>query len=361
VCRLLLNLMCLTLLFLYVTSCADDIKKRKSSVDPTTSPVPPPTTQPLPTPPIPPPLPPPPLPDDEFPFITKWNVENIEGELKIILPLPEGFEYDFEVDWGDDQRSQVSSWDDPDKVHVYKESGRYTVTISGRMQAWSFQRFPHSRAQLIQVVDLGNVGWLDLSGAFQECDNLTTVAARKGEFTAGVTSMANMFAGTDSANPDVSNWDTSAVDDLSGMFKDTGMATPDVSSWDTGNVTNMAAMFDGAAASDDLKVAAWDTGKVSDMSRMFANTGSEGSMDKTPYLVDWNFSTVRSMDGMLIGQTLSTESYSNMLDKISEGTVMKNVTFDAGNSQYNAIGAKAKQKLSRTSNWTILDGGAALN
>ena len=67
------------------------------------------------------------------------------------------------------------------------------------------------------------------------------------------------------------------------------------------------------------------------------------------------------MDGMLIGQTLSTESYSNMLDKISEDTVMRGVTFDAGNSRYNAIGAQAKQKLTDESNWTILDGGADLN
>lgn len=354
--------MCLTVLFFYVAGCVDDIDRRKGSVEPTSSPVettvPPTTTQLPPVPPIPQ-IPPPP--DEQVPFTTEWDIEEIEGELKIILPLPKDFEYDFEVDWGDDQRSHVSSWDDQDKDHVYKERGRYTVKILGRVQAWSFKQFPHSRDQLSKIVDLGSVGWLDLSGAFQECDNLTAVVASKGEFTAGVTNMANMFEGADSVNPDVANWDTSAVDDLSGMFKNTGMATPDVSNWDTSNVTDMAAMFDGAAASDDLKVAAWDTSKVTDMSRMFANTGSDGSMDKNPYLVDWNFSAVQSMEGMLIGQTLSTESYSNMLDKISEGTVMKDVTFDAGNSRHNAIGAKAKQKLISESNWTVFDGGADLN
>ena len=356
--------MCLTVLFFHVVSCVDDIDGR-SGVAPTPSPTPspPPLPPPTPLPPIPPPIPPPPPPppDDEFPFATEWNVENIGGELKIVLPLPEGFDYDFEVDWGDDQHAHISSWDDRDKVHVYRRSGRYTVKIFGLMQAWSFQQFSHSRDQLTAVPDLGSVGWLDMSGAFQECDNLTDIVARKGEFTRGVTSVANMFAGADIANPDVSNWDTSAVEDLSGMFENTGVAAPDVSNWETSNATNMAAMFESAAAVDDLKVDGWDTGKVTDMSRMFANTGSDGSMDKTPYLVDWDFSKVKSMEGMLIGQILSTESYSNMLDKISEGSVMKNVYFDAGNSRYNVVGASAKNKLNSESNWTIYDGGADLN
>ncbi len=365
--RLLPSLMCLTVLFFTQARCVDDIVGRRApdtSSEPSPTPTPSPTPSPTPTlPPLPPPppIPPPPPPDDEFPFTTEWNVEDIDGELKIILPLPEGFEYDFEVDWGDDQHTHISDWDDHDRIHVYRQGGRYTVKITGLMQAWSFQKFPHSRDQLTAVTNLGSVGWLDLSGAFQECDNLTIVVARKGEFTRGVTSMANMFAGTDIANPDVSNWDTTAVATFRGMFENSGAATPDVSNWETGNATDMAAMFESAAAVDDLKVDTWDTGEVTDMSRMFANTGSEGSMDRTPYLVEWDFSKVRSMEGMLTGQTLPTQSYSNMLAKISEGAVMKNVHFDAGNSRYNAVGVRAKHKLNGDYGWTIYDGGADPN
>ena len=210
----------------------------------------------------------------------------------------------------------------------------------------------------VAISDLGSVGWRDMSGAFQECDNLTAVATKKPDFTRGVTSMANMFAGGDIVEPDVSNFDTSAVTDMSGMFENTGMAAPDVSNWETSNVTDMTGMFESAAAADELKVDGWDTSSVTSMARMFANTGSEGSMDKTPYLVDWDFSKVTTMAGMLIGQALSTESYSNMLDKIAESTVKNGVYLDAGNSKYNVIGARAKNKLRGESDWTIYDGGA---
>ena len=148
---------------------------------------------------------------------------------------------------------------------------------------------------------------------------------------------------------------------MSSMFENTGTAAPDVSNWETGHVTNMAAMFESAAAVDDLKIDSWDTSNVIDMTRMFAHTGSDGSMDKNPYLVEWDFSKVKSMEGMLIGQTLPTDSYSNMLDKIAEGKRMRNVYFDAGYSKYNVIGAKAKNKLRSASGWTIYDGGADVN
>ena len=362
--RLLASLVCLTLLFFHVASCVDDVDTRSGLApapdpSPTPSPLPSPTA--LPPLPPPPPTPEPPPPDDEFPFTTEWQVENIGGELKIVLPLPEGFDYDFEVDWGDDQHAHIDSWDDRDATHVYRDGGTYTVKIHGLMQAWDFQQFPHSRDQLVAVTDIGSVGWLNMQGTFQECDNLVDVIASNGEFTRGVQSMANMFAGTDVAKPDVSNWDTSSVADMRSMFENTGAATPEVSNWETGNVTNMAAMFESAAAVDDIKVDAWDTGNVTDMTRMFANTGSEGSMDKNPYLVEWDFSKVKSMEGMLIGQTLTTESYSNLLDKIAEGKKMRDVYFDAGYSKYNVIGAKAKNKLRSESGWTIYDGGADLN
>ena len=344
-------------------SCVDDIDSRRIEPAPTPSPVPSPLPSPTALPPLPPPppTPEPPPPDDKFPFTTEWQVENIGGEFKIVLPLPEGFDYDFEVDWGDDQTRHIDSYDDRDTFHVYKKGGKYTVKIYGLMEAWDFQQFPHSRDQLVAVTDIGSVGWLNMQGAFHECDNLTDVIASNGEFTRGVRSMANMFAGADVAKPDVSNWDTSSVADMRSMFENTGAAMPDVSNWETGNVTNMAAMFESAAVIDDIKVDGWDTSNVIDMTRMFANTGSEGSMDKNPYLVEWDFSKVESMEGMLIGQTLSTESYSNMLDKIAEGKKVRDVYFDAGYSKYNVIGAKAKNKLHSESNWTIYDGGADIN
>ncbi len=363
--RLLPSLVCLHVLCGYVAGCVDDIDERTAVSESPPTATPDITTEPLPPqlPPVPPPPPPPPppLPDDEFPFISEWEVTNIGGELKIVLPLPEGFKYDFVVDWGDDQQTSVRAFDDRGATHVYRQAGRYIVKISGVMEAWSFQQLPHSRDQLLAVTDLGSVAWRDLRGAFEECDNLISVGAGKSEFTRGVESMANMFAGADLVNPDVSNWDTSAVSDLSGMFANTRLTNPDVSDWETSSVTDMTAMFEDATGIEDLRVDGWNTGQVTSMERMFANAGFSGSMDKPPYLVDWDFSKVTTMAGMLRGQTLPTASYSNMLDKIAEGSVMMNVYFDAGGSTYNTVGANAKHRLKGESGWTIYDGGADID
>lgn len=359
--RLLAELACLTVLFFLHTNCVKEFDARKPA-DPDTDPSPLPTLTPTvpPLPPVPPapPAPAPPPPDDGHPFTSEWDIQNIEGELKLVLPLPQGYSYDFTVDWGDKSNAHISTWNDRDATHIYKEAGKYTVKIRGRLEAWNFQKLSTSRDQLIAVTNLGSVGWRDLSGAFYECDFLTNVAVSNGEFIRGVTSMASMFAGADKVNPDVSNWETTAVTDMSSMFENTGSAAPDVSNWDTANVTTMAAMFESAAAVNAVDVSEWDTANVTTMARMFANAGTEGSMDKSPYLVQWDFAKVSSMEGMLIGQTLPTKSYSDLLEKIAEGTVMKNVYFDAGNSKFNIEGANAKSKLSGEFGWVIYDGGA---
>ncbi len=66
------------------------------------------------------------------PFISKWSFTSDNYFFE--LPIESGFEYNFEVDWGDG--SEITSFDDPDKAHTYTTAGTYEITITGTIQSF---------------------------------------------------------------------------------------------------------------------------------------------------------------------------------------------------------------------------------
>lgn len=64
------------------------------------------------------------------PFIFTITVNSPSTPSALTLPLVEGYTYNFIVDWGDETSSEITSWDDTDKVHAYG-NGSYTVEILG--------------------------------------------------------------------------------------------------------------------------------------------------------------------------------------------------------------------------------------
>ena len=335
-------------------------------------------------------------------FVSVWKMS--DTDKSITLPLREGFNYDFTVDWGDGSSSQVTSYDDTDITHTYGAAGDYTVTISGLVEAWFFDggnRLSdyNDHFQIISVEDLGRVGWKNLYYAFEGCTNLTTfkggdvsqVTDMESMFAdtrrldslsvenwdvsnvqnmismfhgarlanpnvsdwdvSNVTDMHSMFARATSANPDVSRWNVSNVTDMSGMFDRATSANPNVSDWNVSNVTNMGGMFSGATSANP-NVSRWNVSNVTDMSTMFF-----GATSANPDMSGWNFSSVNDMRGMFQDVTLSTTNYSNLLIRINATTQTDSVTLDGGNSKYNASGETARDELVNNRSWTITDGG----
>ena len=270
------------------------------------------------------------------PFISVWRVP--EDDKSITLPLRDGFNYNFTVDWGDDSSSEVTSHNDADRTHFYAAAGNYTVIISGLVEAWYFDG-KGDKDKIISVTDLGNVGWKNLRSAFERCSYLvefvggdvsevtdmrdmfyfaslvtpdvgdwdvSSVTNMRGLFlnakaanpdvsdwnVSSVTNMQSMFLGTTSANPDVSSWDVSNVTNMQSMFLDTSIATPDVSNWNVFNVTNMSNMFFQAKAANP-NVSNWNVSNVKNMSLMFYEADSA-----TPNVSDWDVSSVTNMQGL---------------------------------------------------------------
>ena len=112
--------------------------------------------------------------DDEIleelqPFITEWTVE--AGDT---ITLPIGGTCDFTVNYGDGtEELKVTSSTDEDRVHTYTSAGTYTITIKGKLTAFSTEQCD-CRDKLTKIVQWGNTGFSAGSGVLRidACANL---------------------------------------------------------------------------------------------------------------------------------------------------------------------------------------------
>lgn len=200
------------------------------------------------------------------------------------------YKYDFTVDWGDGSTSQVTSFDDPDTKHTYKQGGAYTVRITGLMEAMrgsSRNDEIDNSSYLMSVSDLGDVG---LKALFYTFSNLNIRTVSGGD-TAEVEIMAGVFARSMFLDADVGTWDTAKVVTMRELFRDTS-TNPDVSKWDTASVTDMSAMFARSIAANP-EVSKWNTSSVTDMNNMFYL-----AVSANPDVSQWNTANVTDMSSM---------------------------------------------------------------
>ena len=245
-------------------------------------------------------------------FRSTWRVP--ADEKTITLPLVSGYNYDFTVDWGDGESSEITAHDDEDKTHSYENEGDYNLVIEGTLEAWSFNNTGDDKDKILSVESFGDLGYKNLSRAFQGCVNL---GAFKGGVTSTVTDMSFMFWGATDADPDVSDWDVSSVINMENMFRTATSADPDVSNWDVSKVTDMTNMFNGATAANP-DVSNWDVSSVTDMRFMFW-----GATAADPDVSDWDVSSVTDMTYMFSGATAADPDVSSwIVSKVTNMTYM---------------------------------------
>lgn len=224
------------------------------------------------------------------PFVSVWRITGPNESIS--LPLRSGFNYNMFVDWGDGQVSHITSFDDPESEHAYTDAGDYRVSITGLAEAWYFN-FAGDRNKIIEVIDLGNLGWTNLESAFMGCSNLETFA---GGNTSEVTTMRSMFSGANKLNSmDLSSFDTSNVVDMNSMFFNVEvLENLDLTSFDVENVTDMANMFNSMYLLQTINLTSFNTINVTDMSFMFSGNSSLAGLD----LSSFNTAKVTTMAGM---------------------------------------------------------------
>ena len=346
--------------------------------------------------------------DTDMPFISRWRTTSANESITLPLPRSRSIngvtaEYNFRVDWGDGASEVITNAFGAD--HTYAQAGTYTVTITGRVDSWDFTN--GGADKIIEVVDLGDVGWRSLEGAFQGCSNLTSVSGGvlssvistedmfrvssssslstlnaqgwdvsnvtnmrymfRGSSIANlyggtwdvssVTNMAYMFENASNVNPDVRDWDVSSVTDMSYMFDRASVVNPDVTNWDVSSVTTMFAMFRGATVANP-NVSHWNVSNVTSMGSMFSNAESAN-----PNFAGANFASIQNMETFLRrGQpnySFSSTNYSNLLIALENTVTSRSVTLTLPNDRFErgllSEAWVARNNLIDNYNWTILD------
>ena len=243
-------------------------------------------------------------PDDPFPndpsiaepMITVWQTTT-DNET-ITLPLGNSYLHDFTVDWGDSSSSEVTSWDDPDRTHTYATAGTYTVTISGKLEKFSFAGVG-DKDKLLEVIDFGATGVKSMWESFEGASNLHSFAGGK---TPQLHLAAEAFESTPSLTAlDFSTWDTSNVTNFARFLKNAdGLVNIDVSPLDTSAALTMTEMFSDMDKIESLDLSSFNTSNVTSMKLMF--DFDDGGLELTALtsldISSFDFSNVQDMSWM---------------------------------------------------------------
>ena len=270
-------------------------------------------------------------------FVSYWDTtktnQGSSNSSQISLPLQSGGDYDFVVYWGDGSNSTVTSHNDPDKIHNYKQEGLYRINIVGKLKGFRFGD-AGDKKKLISIKRWGSMNLGNSGGYFNGATNLKSIEGTPN--LTGTTNFAYMFQHTWSFNSNLSSWNTSAVtnmrfmfkrsgfnQDLSGwdtssvtsfesMFYQAGSFNSDLDSWNTSSVTNMASMFEEARKFNG-SISTWDTSSVTTMRHMLFRANNFDS-----YIGDWDVGRVTNMRYMFtetrLNQNLSKWDVSSVID-----------------------------------------------
>lgn len=338
---------------------------------------------------------------EELPYT--FDIETLVEDDEFTPPLYEGGEYNFNIDWGDGNNDDITTWDDGDLTHTYADEGAspYSLTITGKLIGWKFDNggdknlmkditqwgvlqlgntgsaFSGCANMVITATDApGLTGITNLSNTFQLCRALTTIPGMGDCDVSAVESFYAMFHSADLFTQDITAWNTSSCNDMAYMFYGADVFNQAIGVWDVSNVTTMTWMFyQNEGFNGDIS--GWTTSSLASLSRMFSGaiafnqdirswdlsnaTSLEalfnGATSFDQNLDTLNISTITNMANMLNGVTMSTVNYSNTLIGWEAQDEQGDVVFNGGNSLYNPAGSVARSKLMANSPWTITDGG----
>lgn len=216
---------------------------------------------------------------------------SIRGSSVHLNPAAGG---DIQVDWGNKAANKRCGQDFTAGSEIscdYDYFGTYRVAILGDMTTYGPPADSVHNQAIVRVLQWGNTGLDNLSGAFRNAVNLIDVP---GNIPPEVTNLASMFEGASSLNdPDLARWDTSSVGTFSHMFAEAYSFNVDIGSWDVSKATNIQAMFRNADAFTwDLNN--WDVSRVENMQGVFRETSYNGNISS------WDTSSATNMSAMFI-------------------------------------------------------------
>ena len=224
-------------------------------------------------------------------FVTTWQVTE---DQTITIPTT-GSDYDYAVNWGDNNTSTNQTGN---ATHTYAVAGDYEVRISGSFPRIYFNTLDNNGNQnsnsIIAIDQWGTGQWTSMNGAFRGATNLAGQASDTPDLSR-LTDMLGMFENAAAFDQNIGDWDVSGVTNMSFMLGSSYNAmafSRDIGDWDVSNVTNMTWMFARATAFNQ-DISRWDVSSVNSMHSMFQNAIA---FDQD--IGDWDVSSVNNMQGM---------------------------------------------------------------
>ena len=241
--------------------------------------------------------------------------------------------YNAVIDWGDGTTSDITSYNDADRVHVYASSGTYQIKISGELPWILFGGGSGVDRQKVMSIDnWGIIPWRSFQYAFSGCINMDILAT------------------------DIPDLTTNSVSNISQIFRSCSSITSvSLVGWDTSNVTTMALMFQSLTSCTSIDLTGIDTSNVTNFNQTFSNVPD----DIVIGLDTWNIEKVTNFGNTFFNSALSTVEYDKTLISWDLQDARDGLNVQFGRSQYtlNSAAATAKQSLMDNDLWTITDGG----
>ena len=237
-------------------------------------------------------------------FESEWDTTKTSsgssGSSEITLPLYNGGKYNFTVDWGDGNKTNVTSWDSSNKTHTYSSSGNYTLNITGQIEGFRFNN-QGDRDKIIRITSWGPLKLGNLSGYFYGASNLESIKGRPD--LSGTGNLSNMFRLAGKFNSNINKWDVSSATDMKGMFSNATSFNQPLNKWNVFLVEDMQGMFSNASRFNQ-PLNNWNTGSVKKMDLMFSNASSFNQD-----LTEWNVCRVSSYDDFDAGASSWNSNY----------------------------------------------------
>jgi len=175
------------------------------------------------------------------------------------------------------------------------------------------------------------------------------------------TNMGGMFrnatafnnGGVGGVGQGLDKWNTSNVTDMNFTFSGNESFNQYIGSWDVSNVTTFDGMF-GFGATFNQDITGWNTASAEQMGRMFLNNAN---FDQD--LSGWNISNLLGASNMFTGSGLTTPNYDALLIgwAAQAPNIQNSVTLSSVPCQYTSAAQSARDVLTGTYGWTIIDQG----
>jgi len=238
-------------------------------------------------------------PSDDFIITVKTDNPGTSDDRQFRIPTNYPYEsYNYNVDCDNDGTNEWAGITH-DITCTYPTAGTYQIVIQDN--SGDGTGFPHiyfngggDAEKLIAIDQWGTGHWASMGHAFLGCTHLSGGASDTPDLS-NVSDMSYMFAGADSFNQAIGDWDTSNVTSMTRMFVDASSFNQPIGDWNTSKVTDLSYMFYNAS-SFNQPIGEWDTSNVTNMSNMFSEASAFNQS-----IGGWDTSSVTNMSSMFHG------------------------------------------------------------